>query len=73
MISQQQQQVYNQMAKSSRNMTHEDLSKIKKRRGRVPGYQDMKPTYRVEPFLNRIDSKQTLNNISVEEDNLKQI
>ena len=55
------------MAKSSRNMTHEDLSNAKRRRVRVPGYKDMKPTYRVEPFLNRIDSKQTLNENSVDE------
>ena len=55
------------MAKSSRNMTHGDLSYAKKRRGRVPGYQDMKPTHHVEPFLTRIHSKQTLNSDNVDE------
>ena len=27
----------------------------------------MKPAYRVEPFLNRIDSKKTLNETSIDE------
>ena len=51
-------------------MTHEQLSHVKRIRGLVPGYKDMKPTYRVEPFLNRIDSKQTLNNSSVDDEGL---